>query len=56
MTRVVGRSVGDLQRQHLARALSQLRVWYPHATTETWYADVVDDPDGARRVAFSQVT
>lgn len=55
VTRIVGRPIGALQKDHLARGLAQLRVWYPHATTETYYADVVDAGDGTRKVAFSAV-
>lgn len=55
VTRIAGRPVGDLQREHLSRALAQLRVWYPHASAEVWYADVADGPEGTRRVAFSQI-
>jgi hypothetical protein len=53
--RLVGKPVAELQREHLSRAVAQLRVWYPHATTETYYAAVTDGPEGARRVAFTPV-
>lgn len=55
VTRIVGRPLGSVQREHLGRALAQLRVWYPHASAETYFASVVDGEEGAKRVAFSAV-
>lgn len=55
VTQIAGKSVQDLQRQHLAAALHTLRAWYPNAAIEAYYAAVVDGTDETRRVAFTTV-
>lgn len=55
VTRTLGRPIGQVQQDHLKRALGQLRVWYPHASVETYYADIVDGPDGTKKVAFTAI-
>jgi hypothetical protein len=56
VTRITGSPVKDLQRKHLAGALSMLRVWYPHTKVEAYYAEIVDGESGAKKVIFTQVT
>lgn len=56
VTRITGSPVKGLQRQHLAGALRMLGTWYPHAKVEAYYAEIVEDEAGAKKVTFTQVT
>jgi len=50
-----GGTVQDLQRKHLKDAKVTFETWFPGVAVDIYYAEVVAEPDGSKRVTFNNV-
>lgn len=51
----MGKSVKELQLDHLRRAKITFMTWFPGASVELYYADARPHEDGSKRVVFAKV-